>query len=94
MDLILSRWPSSASASVLTFTTMKRPDALAATLASSGATIRQGPHHGAQKSTTTGTAALLIRKWKSTSDSISIGAVGPVSGCLQRPQRIWFPSRS
>src|SRR5439155_6468676 len=48
MERIWSRWPSSFKASVLTLTTMKRPPARAATLTSSGATIRQGPHHGAQ----------------------------------------------
>ena len=43
-----NRSPRSLKASVLTFTIRNRPCARAATLTSSGATMRQGPHHGAQ----------------------------------------------
>ena len=43
------------TSSVLTFATTRRPPSERATFCSSGATARQGPHHGAQKSTSTGT---------------------------------------
>ena len=44
----------SGLSSVLTFATTKRPGYSAAILSSAGATIRHGPHQGAQKSTSTG----------------------------------------
>ena len=40
--------------STLTMTTLSRPANSRASRSSAGATIRQGPHHGAQNSTTTG----------------------------------------
>ncbi|MBM2844019.1 MAG: hypothetical protein HW404_1856, partial [Anaerolineales bacterium] len=43
--------------SVLTLATSSRPAYSAASLSSTGATIRHGEHHGAQKSTMTGTLA-------------------------------------
>ena len=42
------RSPRSLSTSVLTLTTSSRPACRAATFSSSGATMRHGPHHGAQ----------------------------------------------
>ena len=47
-----------------------------ATRSSSGATIRQGPHHGAQKSTTTGTAAARTSASKEPASGASMGAPG------------------
>ena len=44
----------SFNSSVFTLTTSSLPACRAATFCSSGATMRHGPHHGAQKSTTTG----------------------------------------
>ena len=43
--------------STLTLTTLRAPARSAASWARTGSTIRQGPHHGAQKSTRTGTLA-------------------------------------
>src|SRR5262245_49541469 len=44
-------------ASMSTFTTSTEPSYFSASRASSGATMRHGPHHSAQKSTTTGRSA-------------------------------------
>src|SRR5262245_54211136 len=55
---------------------MARPAISLATLATSGVVIRQGPHHGAQKSTSTGTRASLVMASKSsvpTSRGLSAG---------------------
>ena len=53
---ILNRDANSGRSSVFTLATIQRPDPLAATLATSGSAILHGPHHGAQKSTRTGSA--------------------------------------
>jgi len=54
MERMPKRAPRSGRASVLIFTTSQRPAFARATFSSSGATMRHGPHQGAQKSTTTG----------------------------------------
>src|SRR5262245_42793326 len=74
IDRIVKRSPSSGSASVLTFTTTYRPALLAATLISSGATRRHGPHHGAQKSTTIGTFESRTSASNAAALGISIGS--------------------
>src|SRR3954451_21492587 len=57
----------SGASSVLSFTTFRRPAMLRATRSTIGETIRHGPHHGAQKSTRTGTAAWIaasnVSRW-------------------------------
>jgi hypothetical protein len=45
--------------STLTFTSFTRPASSAATCTSAGLTMRHGPHHGAHRSTMTGTDAGL-----------------------------------
>src|SRR6266404_4715709 len=52
--LIRNRCAKPGNSSVFTFATSQRPGPSLATLATSGATILHGPHHGAQKSTNTG----------------------------------------
>src|SRR6476620_3208657 len=91
IDRIRYRSPSSGSASVLTFTTISRPPLDAATFAISGATIRHGPHHGAQKSTTTGCPALRIRASNVSTLGTSIGSAGAGNGVLHLPHRVSRP---
>src|SRR5262245_33242972 len=62
-----------------------RPAFDAATRSSSGATIRQGPHQGAQKSTTTGRAAPRTSASKATALGASIGSFGGARTVPQLP---------
>src|SRR5204862_5468135 len=87
IERIRKRSPSSDSASVFTLMTMKRPALDAATLAISGATMRHGPHHGAQKSTTTGRPAPRTSASNEVTVGTSIGSAGAPSVVLHRPQR-------
>ena len=48
MDWMRNRAARVCSSSVFTLATIRRPAFCCATLASSGATMRQGPHHSAQ----------------------------------------------
>src|SRR5262245_46315771 len=91
IERMRKRSPSSGRASVLTFTTTNRPAFDAATFASSGATIRQGPHHGAQKSTTTGSPALRTSASNTATLGISTGSDGGGSALLHLPQRASRP---
>ncbi len=59
MELMRCVAPTDGSTSVFTLTTSSFPALRSATLAISGATVRQGPHQGAQKSTRTGKADSL-----------------------------------
>src|SRR5882724_10001232 len=52
------------SASVLTFTRRALGSSSAAASENCGAIMRQGPHQGAQKSTTTGTSLRSMCLWK------------------------------
>jgi hypothetical protein len=52
------------SSSTFTFTTLALPSYSLATSSSTGPTIRHGPHHGAQKSTRTGTSLLTTSSSK------------------------------
>ena len=54
---IAKREASAGSASVSTLTTLSFAPDSAASFSSTGASVRQGPHHAAQKSTSTGTSA-------------------------------------
>src|SRR5450830_822022 len=61
---ILKRAPRSCEASVLTLTTRKSGSSDLAACAYQGAIVRQGPHQGAQKSTSTGMSvrSICLRK--------------------------------
>jgi hypothetical protein len=61
------RRPRDGTSSVFTFATSKRPAVSLATFRTSGATILHGPHHGAQKSTSTGTLEWFTRASKARS---------------------------
>ena len=61
---------------MFTFRIRYSPGWAAATLASSGATMRQGPHHGAQKSTTTGMSLCAIAASNVAASGVSIGSPG------------------
>lgn len=73
---MLKRADSSGFASVSTFNTSARPATFFATLAISGATIRHGPHHAAQKSTIKGTDEAELTESKISAVGTSIGADG------------------
>src|SRR5688572_28585033 len=73
IDRILKRPARSCSSSVFTLTTTSRPASLEATRAISGATARHGPHHGAQKSTSTGTGDAFTSASKDDVDETSTG---------------------
>ena len=74
-------------ASVFTFRMRYFPACLAATFASSGATMRQGPHHGAQKSTTTGRSLCVTAASKLAASGVSIGSPGGAIPAWHLPQR-------
>ena len=74
---MLNRADNSGFASVSTFNTSARPATFFATLATSGATIRHGPHHAAQKSTINGTDEAELIESKISALGTSIG----VDGC-------------
>src|SRR6185437_1121012 len=73
---------SAGFSSTLTLTTFRAPARSAASCASTGSTILHGPHQGAQKSTRTGTLALV-----SASKLDSSAATTQGSGDLQLAQR-------
>src|SRR6266571_8568356 len=56
--------------STLSFTTLILPAIVPAISSSAGAIIRHGPHHSAQKSTTTGSCALSTSASKVASDTL------------------------
>lgn len=83
-----NRRARSGCASVSTFSTTALPASSVAARCTSGATMRHGPHHSAQKSTSTGTRAC----WMMSSNSSMFAFNGTASGAialLQRPQRPW-----
>ena len=92
MERIRNRSPSSGTASVFTFTISHSPAAPVATLSSSGAIIRQGPHHGAQKSTTTGRGDDAMSASNVAASGTSTGSAGEVSSVRQAPHRVLDPS--
>jgi hypothetical protein len=61
---------------VVTLTTSHSPRWLAATRAISGATVRHGPHQGAQKSTTTGKREAPISASNAAVEDASMGSAG------------------
>src|SRR5260370_32497772 len=78
MPRIPNRWERFGALSVLTLTSLSRPGRSFAICSTAGDTIRQGPHHGAQKSTSTGTVLCSTTDGKSASPlSVSHGNVEP-----------------
>src|SRR5688572_27044060 len=67
---------TSGNVSVFTFAIKNCPFDVSATFANSGATILHGPHHGAQKSTSTGKGDLSVRPTKARLELTSIGTLG------------------
>src|SRR5438105_65485 len=61
---MLKRLPSVGALSVLTLATFSRPASSTPICSTAGLTIRQGPHQGAQKSTSTGTGLSSTTAWK------------------------------
>ena len=66
MLMMLNACEMRGFASTSTLITSTAPSYFSASFASSGATILQGPHHSAQKSTTTGRSAFSTssRTWR------------------------------
>jgi hypothetical protein len=71
---------------VSTLRTIALPAISRAVRATSGAAERQGPHHAAQKSTSTGTEALFMTSSKRTGSAGNGSAIG-ASAALQAPHR-------
>ncbi len=93
MPLIWNFSAISGTTSVSTFATSHWPRIVSATFANSGAIIRHGPHHCAQKSTTTGKADSAINRSKTGARSISTGSPGADKSTWHLPQRKVDPSR-
>ena len=70
------------------------PDAVGGPLATSGATILHGAHHGAQKSTSTGSADWPMSASNSVGLRVSIGSEGDGSSVWHWLQRKVWPRRS
>jgi hypothetical protein len=92
--LIRKRRARFCAFSVFTFATSHFPAPSRATLLSSGATILHGPHQGAQKSTSTGSADCVVKASKARSLATSIGSPGALSSVPHFPQRPVPPSLS
>src|SRR5580692_10514450 len=84
---IPNRPATSGKASVSTFATTTDPVRWLASLATSGATARHGPHHAAQKSTKTGTGESRISSSNSSALPIATGCASGTSGALQAAHR-------
>src|SRR6185503_2303868 len=65
------------ASSTFSLTTLRCPACSVASRSTAGETMRQGPHHGAQKSTTTGTEAVVSVPNESLSASTSHGSLWP-----------------
>src|SRR4029079_11655579 len=50
--------------------------------------MRHGPHHGAQKSTTTGSSDAAMAESKTSADGLAIGSPGAPSAAWHLPQRV------
>src|SRR5580704_2235124 len=82
IDCTPNRLCSLGDSSTLTFTSFIRPAKSAASSASTGLTMRHGPHQGAHRSTTTGTDACSAISAKVSSPASTIHG----SGRWQLPQ--------
>src|SRR5262245_52927633 len=85
IDRIANRRDNSGLASVSTLSTSARPARRPAALAMSGATILQGPHHAAQKSTMIGTDAYAVAASNSAALRTSTGAPAGGNAALHLP---------
>ena len=100
-------WARRGFSSTLTLTTLMRPAYSLASAASIGPTTRQGPHHGAQRSTRTATEARAStrtsRRWRprataarcrrSRSVARPARSDGSCSSCRRRRRRAWKRGR-
>jgi hypothetical protein len=93
MLLTPKRVAISGIASVLTFARRAMGSSSRAAASNSGAMARQGPHHAAQKSTSTGNSVLPIIRSKA---SVLLSSMGrPANkGAWQRPQSGKLPAAS
>src|SRR5688572_4578736 len=87
IELMRKRSPSSGTASVSTLTTRAWPDLWRATLSTSGAIMWHGPHHGAQKSTSTGTGDWAMSASNAAVLATSTGLAGEDRLALHFAQR-------
>src|ERR1700679_1435851 len=71
--------------SILTLATVTLPPISPASSSSAGAIIRHGPHHSAQKSTTTGNFELRTSAWKEESETLM--------GAMERTFEKWWRDR-
>src|SRR3954451_569815 len=71
MDFRLNDATSSGLVSALTLTSLKRPPYSRSSRSISGPSILHGPHHGAQKSTMTGTSIEASITSRSNDDSVA-----------------------
>src|ERR1700685_793631 len=77
IDMTLNLIAVSLFSSMLSFTTFRASPRSFAISSTTGATIRHGPHHGAQKSTSTGTSDSRTSAWKLVSvTSVTVPAIG------------------
>jgi len=81
------RVPSSGTASVFTFAISQCPASSLATFSSSGVITRHGPHHGAQKSTTTGSDVDEISASNVRASGTSTGSGGSERAAWHEPHR-------
>ena len=88
------REATSGSASVSTFATTTAPARWPASFASSGATARHGPHHAAQKSTSTGAFAFCTSSSKSCAERTGMGRDGGSRAALHAAHFARSPSRA
>ena len=84
MPRTLYRPASSGYRSVSTFTTIARPAISAAVRATSGTAIRQGPHHSAQKSTSTGTRAVCLISSNCSGSTARVRSLAVAGTCRRR----------
>lgn len=64
MDRMPNASAKSGDSSMLTLATRETPASIGASCRSIGAICRQGPHHGAQKSTSSGPEQSFAAAWK------------------------------
>src|SRR5687767_2374762 len=74
----------SGLSSMLTFATVTWSPLSAASSSRNGAIILHGPHHSAQKSTTTGRSDFSTSASNEESEVLMIAIVEPLVGCLRR----------
>ncbi len=86
IDCTPKRAATSGLSSVFTLRIKARPAISRASSWTSGAAIRQGPHHAAQKSVRMGTVASATI-WEKLLPSTSSGSLSGGKGDLQEPQR-------